>query len=231
MSPVRGFPCYEEDAPEDLFRVLRGKDVVVIPHQLADGGSATDWMKWNSDFERIAEIFQARGSYEFFGAPLVAEVQREGHYLQDALSQSIRIGVIASSDHGLVHGSYAGVYAKEFSRKGVLEALRSRRSFGATEVMAIDFRLGDQLLGSEAVLDESPAFTAFARGAKPLESVEIVRDGKLVYSTNPGQTSCSFQFTDTDLKPGGSAYYYLRCQQADKQWGWSSAIWVKRPKR
>ena len=78
----------------------------------------------------MAEIFQARGSYEYFGAPLIAEVQRQGHYLQDALGGGVQIGVIASSDHGLVHGAYAGIYAREFTRRGVLEALRSRRSFG-----------------------------------------------------------------------------------------------------
>ncbi|MFV2067605.1 MAG: hypothetical protein ACC645_11555 [Pirellulales bacterium] len=224
----RGLPCYEENSPKELFHVLRDKEVVVIPHQLADGGSATDWGKWNADFERVAEIFQARGSYEYLGAPLIAAVQREGFYLQDALEGGVRIGVIASSDHGLVHGAYAGIYAKEFTRRGVLEALRSRRSFGATEMMVLDLRIGDRLLGEEATLDTAPTFRATAQGIKPLDLVEMVRDGNIVYSTRPEKTACSFQFTDTAMEPGTNAYYYLRAMQQDKQWAWSSAIWVRR---
>jgi hypothetical protein len=228
LFPERGLPCYEEDSPEELFHVLRGKEAVVIPHQLADGGSATNWGKWNSEFERVAEIFQARGSYEFFGAPLMAAVQREGFYLQDAMEGGVRIGVIASSDHGLVHGAYAGIYAREFTRRGMLEALRSRRSFGATEMMVLDLRIGQCLLGEETTLDAAPTFQATARGVKPLELVEMVRDGSIVFSTTPEERACSFQFTDTDLKPGASAYYYLRAKQQDNEWAWSSAIWVHR---
>jgi hypothetical protein len=224
----RGMPCYEEDSPEELFHVLRDKEAVVIPHQLADGGSATNWGKWNAEFERVAEIFQTRGSYEYFGAPLIAAVQKQGAYLQDALGGGVRIGVIASSDHGLVHGAYAGVYTRQFTRRGVLEALRSRRSFGATEMMVLDLRVGDKLLGGEITLASAPVLNATAQGIKPLDLVEIVRDGNIVYSTQPERTTCSFQFTDTELKAGESAYYYLRAKQQDEQWAWSSAIWVRR---
>jgi len=224
----RGMPCYEEDSPEALFHVLRDKEAVAIPHQLADGGSATDWGKWNAQFERVAEIFQTRGSYEYFGAPRQAAVERKGNYLQDALGGGVRIGVIASSDHGLVHGAYAGVYAREFTRRGVLEGLKARRSFGATETMVLDLRLGDRLLGEEVDVEGSPTFQAFARGMKKLKLVEIVRDGRITYSTNPDASTCKFQYTDNELAEGSSAYYYLRAQQADNEWAWSSAIWLRR---
>jgi hypothetical protein len=228
MYAKRGFPCYEEDSPEELFHVLRDTGAVVIPHQLADGGSATNWGKWNPEFERVAEIFQTRGSYEFYGAPLMASVQREGFYLQDALAGGVRIGVIASSDHGLVHGAYAGVFAQEFTRHGILEALRSRRSFGATEMMVLDMRVDDCLLGEETTVDGAPRFRAHAAGIQPLEVVEVVRDGKIIFSTQPGKKSCSFEFTDTDLPAGNGAYYYLRAKQTDNQWAWSSAIGLQR---
>ncbi|NOX57097.1 MAG: hypothetical protein GXP27_22230 [Planctomycetes bacterium] len=224
----RGNPCYEEDAPEDLFRVLRDKKAVVIPHQLADGPSATDWAKWNSQFERVAEIFQARGCYEFFGAPPEVRVKRKGYYLWDALEKGVGIGVIASSDHGLVHSAYAAVYADEFSRQSVLEALRSRRSFGATETMVIDFRLGEHLLGEEVRTGEPPTFQITVRGTAPLKQVQIVKNNRFVYTTQPNGAQCTFRYTDTELAPGQSAYYYVRCQQNDNQWAWSSAIWVKR---
>jgi hypothetical protein len=222
----RGNPCFEEDSPEELFNVLRGIDAVVIPHQLADGGSATNWGKWNAEFERVAEIFQVRGSYEFFGGPLPPAVQREGHYLRDALGGGVRIGVIASSDHGLVHGAYAGVYAVEFTRRGVLDALRERRSFGATEKMVIDFRLGNQMLGQAVESDANPQFEVVTKGLQPLKLVEIVRDNRIVYSVQPDGREHRFQYTDMNPPAAGRAYYYIRCQQEDDQWAWSSAIWV-----
>jgi hypothetical protein len=222
----RGQPCYEQDSPEELFHVLQGTEAVVIPHQLADGGSATDWGKWNAGYERVAEIFQTRGSYEFLGAPRMAAVQRPGNYLQDALGNDVRVGVIASSDHGMMHGAYAGVYVTECTRRGVLEALRCRRSFGITETIVLDFRLGDRFMGEEVVVRERPAFQATVTGKKPLELVEVVRDGLIVYSTKPEASSCSFHFTDNELPPGAKAYYYLRTRQQDNQWAWSSAIWV-----
>ncbi len=228
LYPQRGMPCYEQDSPEELFHVLEGTGAVVIPHQLADGGSATDWAKWNPDFERVAEIFQIRGSYEFFGAPLQAPIERKGNYLRDALGGGVQIGVIASSDHGLVHGAYAGVYAKEMTRSGVLEALRARRSFGATETMVLDFRLGEKLLGEEVEIDGPPTFQVVARGTEPLKLVQIVRDGKAVYSSRSDETSCRLKYTDMQLSPGADATYYLRCQQENNRWAWSSALWVHR---
>ena len=226
----RGMPCYEHDSPEELFHVLRGKEAVVVPHQLADGGSATDWDKWNPDFERVAEIFQARGSYEYFGAPPPVTVQRKGNYLWDALSNGVGIGVIASSDHGLVHGAYAAVYATEFSRRAVLDGLRNRRSFGATDTFVLDFRLGDQVLGQSVEVNEPPTFDVYVRGNVPLKQVQIVSNGQFVYTTQPDGTECRFRYTDTKLVPGSSAYYYVRCEQSNREWAWSSAIWVDRTK-
>jgi hypothetical protein len=60
ISDQRGLPVREEDSPEELFRVLANSGCIAIPHQLADAGSRMDWDKWNKDYERVAEIFQAR---------------------------------------------------------------------------------------------------------------------------------------------------------------------------
>ena len=225
----RGHPCYEQDSPEELFHLLQDVDAIAVPHQLADGGSATDWSKWNPEFERVAEIFQARGSYEFFGAPPGVRVQRKGYYLWDALEKGVEIGVIASSDHGLVHGAYAAVYATDFSRKAVLEALRERRSFGATDTIVLDFRLGDVTVGQRAEVTGPPVFDVFVRGVEPLTQVQVVKDNQFVYTTKPNGSECQFRYTDTELAAGQSAYYYVRCQQEETDWAWSSAIWVERP--
>jgi hypothetical protein len=227
LYPERGLPCLEQDAPKELFAALKGSGAVVIPHQLADGNSATDWAKWDADFERVAEIFQTRGSYEHFGALPGVRLGREGHFLQDALAKDVRIGVIASSDHGLVHRAYAGVYAAAVSRRGVLEALRSRRSFGATDQITIEFRHGDHVLGDVVTARTPPSFRVLVRGTAALKAVQVVKDGKTVYSTKPKQTTCWFDYQDQERARDAGSHYYVRCEQQDGEYAWSSPIWVE----
>jgi len=224
----RGNPCYEQDSPEKLFDVLVGKDAIAIPHQLADGPAATDWTQWKAGFERVAEIYQARGSYEYFGAKPELTVTRRGHYYQDALEMGVRIGVIASSDHGLVSKAYACVYAPEVSRAGVMEALRNRRTFGAMDRMLIELRLGDHAQGEEVELDAAPTFSVRVEAPAPLGKVQLVRNGTCVHTVEPGSTTCRFDFTDRESTPGTQAWYYLRVEQDNDRYGWSSPIWVGR---
>jgi hypothetical protein len=229
MYTQRGNPCIEDDSPEDLFKALEGRDAIAIPHQLADGGSAADWNKWNGRWEPVAEMFQARGSYEYLDGPRMAQVQREGNYLWDALAKGVRVGVIASSDHGLTHGAYAGVYAKARTREAVLGAMRARRTYAATDTILLDLRLGDHLMGEELETDASPTLNVRIVGTAPLRRVDIISDGKFVYTRTrePAAPTDEFEVM-LDMEPGQSSYFYLRCIQENDEMAWSSPIWVTR---
>jgi len=226
----RGNFCFEQNSPMELFKMLRGRDVVVIPHQLADNKSATDWSKWDPQFERVAEIFQVRGSYEYFEAEPKVTRTRKGNYYWDALAMGVRIGVIASCDHGMVSNAYAGVYSSEVSRQGVMEGLRSRRTFGSMDRIIIEFRLGERLLGEEAEVNAPPEFQIFIKGSVPLRKVQIVKDGQFIHTAHPEGPVYRYRYCDTDLKPGDKSYYYVRCEQENDKYGWSSPIWVQRAK-
>jgi len=223
----RGQPCHAQNSPEELFKALKGTNAVVIPHQLADGQAAVDWAKWNPEFERVAEVFQHRGSYEYQGALPKVRVNRDGNYYRDALMKGVIIGAIASSDHGMVHGAYAGVYCNELSRAGVIESLRNRRTFGSMDRMAIEFRLGDRLLGQEVEITTPPTFDVLIEAARPLRKIQIVKNGSLAHEVNPGTLTCRFDYVDQDIKPGQKAWYYVRCEQDNDRYGWSSPIWVE----
>jgi hypothetical protein len=95
--------------------------------------------------------------------------------------------------------------------------------------MVIDFRLGDDLLGQEVEFDAKPQFDVVAKGLRPLKMVQIIKDNRIVYSVQPDKREHRFQYTDMDGPSAGGAYYYVRCQQVDNQWAWSSAIWIDRP--
>jgi len=224
----RDNPCIEDDASEALFRRLEGRNAIAIPHQLADGPSATDWSKWNPRWEPVVEMFQARGSYEYLGAPRLARVKLPGHYLWDALGKGIRVGLIASSDHGLTHSAYACVYATDRTRAAILDALRKRRTYAATDTIILDVRLGNAFMGDEITVDEPPRIHAVVRGTGELRRIEIVRDGRFIYNRDPDGASCEIDFTDTTLARGESAWYYVRCIQENNEMAWSSPIWVQR---
>jgi hypothetical protein len=228
LSDVRGRPVREEDSPEELFRVLANSGCVAIPHQLADAGSRTDWDKWNKDYERVAEIFQARGNYEFGECPRSARIMTPGHFMWDALAKGVRIGIIASSDHGQTHIANAGVWAADFTRKAILDALRARRTFGGTTKVSIQARIGDQPQGTEIEVAAAPKIEAKLAAAEPLSLVQVVRDGQFVYASKPNAAETAFTFTDPDLKPGQSAYYYVRAQVGSNDLAWTSPIWVRR---
>lgn len=227
MYSKRGNPCIEDDAPPDLFRALEGRDAVAIPHQLADGGSATDWDRWDGRWEPVAEMFQARGSYEFMGAPRLARVQRQGYFVWDALAKGIKTGLIASSDHGLTHSAYACLYVRERSREALIEACRARRTFAATDTIVLEFCLGDAFMGEEVRTRQTPVLRAMVRGTSELDRVDIVRNNEFVYSVNPEGSEYRFEFADSQLSKGQKAYYYLRCVQDNAELAWSSPIWVE----
>lgn len=225
----RGCPISSQTDPASLFQDLTGREVVVIPHQLADREAATDWKKWSASFERVAEIYQARGSYEYAGAPFTRARQfLDGNSLWDAYRQGVRIGIIASSDHGSTHNAYAGVFVKQFSRDGILEALRQRRTFGATEVVEVIVTIGDKTMGQEVFHGSAPILEISAHCAEPLAQVEIVKDNRFIYSRNLEGNVANFTFQDDDSQKGESSYYYVRVTTVSGALAWSSPIWVTR---
>ncbi|MBI5396080.1 MAG: hypothetical protein HZA91_12355 [Verrucomicrobia bacterium] len=228
VLPVRGQPVREEDSPEEFFKVLANSGCIAIPHQLADAGSRMDWDKWNKDYERVAEIFQMRGNYEFAECPRAARIMTPGNFMWDALAKGVRIGIIASSDHGQTHIALAGAWATDFTRPAILEALRARRTFGGTTKISIETRIGDRPQGSEIELTAAPKIEARLEAPSPIALVQIVRDGQFIYTSRPEQPAVTLSFTDPGLKPGQSAYYYVRAQVGSNDLAWTSPIWVSR---
>jgi hypothetical protein len=234
VTAKRGEPVVEADAPHELFAALADSGALAIPHQLADGASRMDWEKWNADFERVGEIFQTRGSYEYEGCPRAASIFQAGNSVWDALAKGVRIGIIASSDHGQTHQARAGVYVEEgdgpkgFSREGILAALRARRAFGATVAVSIRADVSGGPMGSEIRVEGAPRVEAVVDAPSPVTRLDVIREGRFVYSMEPKASRARLQFEDLDLKPGQSTYYYVRALIGESDVAWSSPIWVTR---
>jgi hypothetical protein len=219
-------PCLDEPNPAALFRALEGYDAVVIPHQLADGPARTNWDEWDERYEVVAEIYQARGSYEYPGAPLAASIMTEDHSMWDALAKGHRVGIIASSDHRLVHDAYAGVWVEEPTRSGILAGLRARRTTGSTDKILAVLRTPTAMMGDQ-IGDAAtpPAMEITVRATAPIARLDIVRSGRFVFTREDLPKSVSLRFTDTSPDRPAAGYYYLRVIQEGGETAWTSPIW------
>ncbi len=222
--------AYNGDTPADLWEELRsmGADFVQIPHQLADTGNVpVDWNYADEVAQPVAEIFQTRGSYEYPGTPRHARnaTGERGNYIQDAWAQGLKIGVIASPDHGGGLGK-AAVWARDKSRSAILKAIRARRTFGTTAArIRMDFRVNGSLMGEAAPAADGPvSITADVRCPGPIDKIEICRNNEFIYATSPEGREARIEFIDQD--PMESSYYYLRVLQEDGEIAWSSPVWL-----
>src|SRR5262249_44484876 len=151
---------------------------IVIPHGSADLGRPADFTRWDDEHCRLVEVYQAcRGSYECDGC---FKQSRRGHvlesFVQDALDQGHKFGLIASRDHR--NGcAYAVALAQRLDAASVFEAFRARRTYGATtKGMLIDFRIDGRMMGEEVACAAPPHLTVYARGAAELAELVIFRD-------------------------------------------------------
>ncbi len=220
-----------------LYDSVRRTGGLAIPHTLATS-QGNDWTETDEKVQPVAEIFQAaRNSYEHEGAP-AAHQRRPGMaggndfnpsgFLWKAWEKGVRIGVIASSDHVATHLSFAMVYSADPSRAGIVEAIRARRTYGATENILLEFSMGGHFMGEEFSARQVPEIKLRVRGAGTLSKVSVIRGGKYLAQFTPGSREYAATYRDT-TSPAGSQYYYVRVEQTDGNLAWSSPIWVNLP--
>jgi hypothetical protein len=229
----RWYNAATDVTPAELWNQLKKDraDFVLIPHQLADTGNVpVDWAFNNEKAEPVAEIFQFRGSYECVGCPRQANLARaEGHFLQDAWARGIVIGVVASPDHEGGLGK-AAVYADEFTRKGILAALRRRSTYGTTGAkIFLDVRVNGLFMGEVGDPPGKQPVRVEVRVDCPgdIRVVEILRNNQVVFRARGKDRNMHVAFAD-DPPPEGPAYYYVRVIQKDEEMAWSSPVWLGR---
>ena len=141
-----------------------------------------------------------------------------------------KLGVQASSDHWSTHISYACLLAENHTREGLLDAIRKRHSYGATDNIILDFRARSgnaaYIMGDSFQADAAPLLSVRAIGTGAIKQIDVVKNQKFIYTTRPGVKEASFEYTDQDFGAGEN-YFYVRVLQEDGQIAWSSPIWVK----
>jgi hypothetical protein len=125
------------------------------------------------------------------------------------------------------------IYTPSTVRRDIVESMRKRHTYGATDNILLDFRARDRqgrewMMGDTLEAAAHPVLHIKVVGTGAIESVEIVKDGKFIFRNEPKTASVEFDYTDT-VPGSGESWYYVRVMQADRNMAWGSPIWVKYP--
>ena len=107
-----------------------------------------------------------------------------------------------------------------------MEAFRKRRVYGATDNILADVRCGPHFMGEEFTVDNPPVLRIKLAGTDQFSKVHIIRDGEMVYSTEPNQREVAFEWQDAAAQRGKTSYYYVRGEQKDEELVWVSPMWI-----
>jgi hypothetical protein len=235
--PNPAIPAQMKGDTAKLYAYLRATDGITTRHTTATD-QGTDWDEFDGTLEPFVEIFQGfHTSYEAPGAPKTENARTDlvhGKFKPDgfvsrALAKGYLLGFQASSDHVSTHVSYACIVAEDFSRKGLIDAMKKRHSYGATDNIVLDVRLGALGIMGDEVRTDVPRLDVVVLGTGPLDRVDVLRDGEVVHSERPAKDAAEarFHWDDPAPKKGDRpSYYYVRVVQKDGQLAWASPIWV-----
>ena len=223
---------------KDLYAYLKQNDGIAISHTSATN-MGTDWRDNDPEVEPLVEIYQGdRVSAEYEGAPRAAYGgnprsapggYKPAGYVWNAWAKGYKLGVQAASDHVSTHISYACTISEDGSREGLLDAMRKRHSYGATDNIVLDYRLRaggkEYLQGDIAAVAGDFRLSLRVIGTEPIRQIDIIKNQEFVLTRHNLERDVSFEFSDAEPTPGEN-YYYVRVQQDDGQIAWSSPIWV-----
>ena len=233
-SPTQFAPAPDTNM---LYAYLHYYNGLSAPHTGATD-QGTDYRNSDPVVEPFVEVYQgARQDYEMPGAPRantatdsISGFESAG-YISNALGMGIQYAFEASSDHVSTHISFTNLWVKAPTRAGVMEAMQSRRMYGATDNIVADFRSGTHFMGESFTTSSQPTFSVRLFGTAPFQNVVVVKNNNVVFST-AGDRVVSFTWTDLTAQKGQTSYYYVRALQqpltgqVTGQVVWVSPLWV-----
>lgn len=213
-----------------LYRYLKQFDGICVSHTSATKTAGTDWRELNTDPEPVIEIYQGeRMSAECrtcprFDATIPYHPVNEKGFYRTALQQGHHLGIISSSDHRSTHISFAMVYVEEITREGIMDGLKKRRTYGATDNIVLDVKMNDHFMG-DVIKSDTREINIHVIGTDKIKEIVVVKNDKEYEVKHKGKKEVEVSWTDDDVTDQES-YYYVRIIQEDGELAWSSPIWA-----
>jgi hypothetical protein len=227
-----------EDDTKMLYRYLKEMDGICASHTSATS-MGTDWRDNDPVVEPIVEIYQGdRMSYEHEGAPRAGYEAKTGKlpvnvagwypkgFINHALQKGYKLGFQASSDHWSTHISFFVILSEKRDRQSLLEAVKQRHCYAATDNIIVDFRCGEAIMGDELKSAGPPKLDMAVVGTNKIAKIDILRDSEVVHTITPDGATYSGSWTDANPL-AGMHYYYIRVLQTDQEIAWASPIWIE----
>ena len=227
------------DTPDGLFSLLEKWNPLTIPHHVAGGPVAVDWAHTpRHPIERLSEVFSVHGNCEYEGCPGMIYHAESGHFIQDALAEGRRLGLLASGDGHVGHPgrwipSYeqglVGFLADELTREAIWESLWERRVYGTSGArILITFTINDYPVGSEIPerhADSPRRCIVHIFGTDTVSTIELIKNNIVIATVFGNSILESLEYTDDDPARTGD-YYYTRITQRDGHQAWAGPIWL-----
>lgn len=219
-----------------LYAYLHGTGGLAISHTSATSSMGTDWRDNDPVIEPVVEIYQgARYSSEVIDGVRVYPSNedpakapggyQEAGMLWNAYKKGYRLGTTSSSDHGSTHISYSLVYTPENDRQAILDSIRRRHTYGATDNLIVQFEANGRFMGEEFNTSERPNLRLRAIGTSRITKLDLVRNNEYIFTGEPKLAEIDFKYTDMQPADGLNLYYF-RMVQEDGEVAWSSPVWV-----
>jgi len=113
-------------------------------------------------------------------------------------------------------------------RISLIQALRNRRTYATTGArILLDFNAAGFPMGYIGTASEVECH-AVVHAVAPLQRVEIIKDGEVVWHKEPEDLDVDLTWQDP-VPPVHEHFYYLRVIQTDGQMAWSSPVWIRPP--
>jgi hypothetical protein len=245
-GPIISMADPKAQTPTELWDLLRGKQALTFAHHSAGGPVATDWsFAPDPVLEPITEIVSAHGSSEAPDSPVPIYDAIAGNWVRDQLVRGYKLGFVGSGDShdghpGLPHynapsGGLAGIWTDDFSREGVLAALRARRVY-ATNGPRIVLRAS--LAGHRVGASVPAAELAEARGRgdveltvqvvapEPIARLDVIHGRAVVQSIDgEGRREMLVRWAVPELRAG--EFLYVRVVQQNGGAAWSSPWFIE----
>jgi len=221
-TPVYG---YKDGYPTTLKlqEALKHEHAFTAPHHT--GWTGTDWSAADPAIQRHFEIVSVHGAFERLGnTPIASRGTATGMFAIDGLTRGLKFGFLGGSDaHGLLwhhgvgrradpwdHGLTGVLLDAAPSRHAVWDALYARRTFATSGArMFASFSVHKVGMGQEGDSPFPAKLHYSVQGTRPLESVDLIRDGHLVHTIRPTGDSARGIYQDHSVLPG-KHFYYLR---------------------
>jgi hypothetical protein len=232
------------DPMERVVEHYGARDDVLL--QVHIGGDPPHWDAYRPERERFLEVCSGFGAAEW----LLQEALQLGYRPGLCGASDLHLGWMGGPrsvetfrgrfgqkypmrqrDAAYGTGPITAIMAPELTRDALWNSIEARQTYGTSGArMVLDLRLGGARAGEDVVVTagDSWELTARVNACAPLARVDLIAGTRRLHTWDPAGAldwaqSLSLQAADV---PG--TWLYLRVEQVDGEWGWTSPVYLER---